>query len=55
MSYGYSEQHRLDLKQIVLGMGVLPDRIPILAKVEDGNTDDKDWNRNLVLRCRIRA
>ncbi|MDQ0220168.1 DUF4277 domain-containing protein [Peribacillus cavernae] len=41
ITYGYSKQHRPDLKQIVLGMSVTPERIPVLANVENGNMDDK--------------
>ena len=52
VTYGYSKQHRPDLKQIVLGMGVTPDRIPIMAKVEDGNTDDKGWNLSFIKNLR---
>jgi transposase len=41
ITYGNSKQHRPDLKQIVLSISVTPDRIPILATVENGNKNDK--------------
>lgn len=41
VTYGYSKDHRPDLKPIVLGLGVTPERLPILQGVEDGNKDDK--------------
>ncbi|MEC5270215.1 IS1634 family transposase, partial [Heyndrickxia coagulans] len=52
ITYGYSKAHRPDLKQIVLGMGVTPERIPILAKVENGNTSDKSWNVEFIQKMR---
>ncbi len=48
VTYGYSKQKRPDLKQIVLGMGVTPQGIPIVAKVENGNTSDVKWNMEFV-------
>lgn len=52
ITYGYSKSHRPDLKQIVLGMCVTPERIPVLAKVENGNTSDKTWNLEFIKRMR---
>jgi len=52
ITYGYSKQRRPDLKQIVLGMSVTPERIPILAHVENGNTDDKSWNLDFIKKLR---
>ncbi|WP_335873066.1 IS1634 family transposase, partial [Bacillus sp. 2205SS5-2] len=52
VTYGYSKQKRPDLKQIVLGMGVPPQRIPIVAKVENGNTSDVKWNMEFVQKLR---
>ncbi|MCB7068645.1 hypothetical protein LIZ76_01470, partial [Caldibacillus sp. 210928-DFI.2.22] len=48
----YSKAHRPDLKQIVLGMGVTPERIPILAKVENGNISDKSWDVAFIQKMR---
>lgn len=33
-------------------MGVIPQRLPIIAKAEDGNLDDKTWNYQLINRLR---
>ncbi|WP_088049437.1 IS1634 family transposase [Virgibacillus dakarensis] len=52
ITHGFSKQHRPDLKQIVLGMSVTPERIPILATVENGNTDDKTWNFTFIQKLR---
>ncbi|MFS0647492.1 IS1634 family transposase [Siminovitchia sp. 179-K 8D1 HS] len=52
ITHGYSKQNRPDLKQIVLGMGVTPERIPVLATVENGNTDDKSWNPTFIKKLR---
>jgi transposase len=52
ITYGYSKAHRPDLKQIVLEMGVTPERIPILAKVENGNISDKSWNVAFIQKMR---
>nr|WP_245976849.1 hypothetical protein [Oceanobacillus arenosus] len=52
ITYGYSKQHRPDLKQIVLSMSVTPERIPILATVKNGNTDDKTWNFTFIQKLR---
>jgi transposase len=41
---GYSKDRRPDLNQVIVGLGVTGDKIPILADVENGNTDDKTWN-----------
>lgn len=51
ITYGHSKQKRPDLKQIVLGISVTPERIPVLAKVEDGNTSDKAWNLTFIKKC----
>ena len=52
ITYGYSKDHRPDLKQILLGLGVTPQRIPVLANVEDGNTSDKTWNHTFIRKLR---
>lgn len=38
--------------QIELGMSVTPERIPVLAKFEDGNTSDKTWNLTFIKKMR---
>ena len=52
ITYGHNKDGRPDLKQIVLGLGVTPQRIPIAAKVENGNLDDKTWNHAFIIRLR---
>ncbi|SDT35902.1 Transposase [Paenibacillaceae bacterium GAS479] len=52
ITYGYNKDNRLDLKQIVIGLGVTPQRLPVIAKVENGNLDDKTWNHTFIKRAR---
>lgn len=52
ITYGYNKDKRPDLKQIVIGLGVTPERLPVIAKVEDGNLDDKTWNHAFIRRAR---
>nr|WP_295972734.1 IS1634 family transposase [uncultured Bacillus sp.] len=52
ITYGYSKPHRPDLKQMVLGMSVTPERIPVLVNIENGNTDDKSWNSTFIQKLR---
>lgn len=52
ITYGCSKHHRPDLKQIVLGMSVTPERIPVLAIVENGNNNDKTWNLAFIQKLR---
>ncbi|WP_127586918.1 IS1634 family transposase [Paenibacillus koleovorans] len=50
--HGHSKDHRPDLKQIMLGLAVSPERIPVLANVENGNTSDKTWNHTFIRKLR---
>ncbi|MCP3775987.1 IS1634 family transposase [Paenibacillus sp. MZ04-78.2] len=50
---GHSKDYRPDLKQIMLGLAVSPERIPILANVENGNTSDKTWNFTFIRKLRL--
>lgn len=52
ITYGYSKDKRPDLKQILIGMGVTPERLPVLATVDNGNTNDKTWNFEFITRMR---
>ncbi|MCL6441909.1 MAG: IS1634 family transposase [Alicyclobacillus sp.] len=52
ITYGYSKDRRPDLKQILLGLGVTPERIPILANMENGDTSDKTWNFTFIRKLR---
>lgn len=49
---GHSKDHRPDLKQIVLGLGTTPQRIPVLATIEDGNMSDKKWSIAFIKKLR---
>lgn len=40
ITYGYSKQHRPDLKQLVLSLSVTDEQIPLYGAVLDGNTAD---------------
>jgi len=48
ITYGYSKDHRADLKQMKFGLGVTKDKIPLFADVLGGNTDDKTWNGDVI-------
>lgn len=52
ITHGYSKDHRPDLKQILMGLGVTPERIPLLATVENGNESDKTWNMTFIKKMR---
>jgi|GEM_PF-5388232 len=51
LTYGHSKNHR-PLEQIMLGLAVIPERIPILANAENGNTLDKTWNFTFIRKHR---
>jgi len=55
LARGYSKDRRPDLKQFLLGLGVTPDSIPVIAQVRDGNTADVSWNGDIIdlLRNRL--
>lgn len=45
-AYGYSKEHRPDLKQILFGMTVTQDgNVPITGRITSGNTSDSTENR----------
>lgn len=52
VTLGYSKENRPYLKQIMLGMAVTPERIPLLTKIEDGNTSDVKWNMEFIKKLR---
>jgi transposase len=41
---GYSKDHRPDLKQVMMGIGVNGEGIPLMAQMLDGNQSDKTWH-----------
>jgi transposase len=48
ISFGFSKDHRPDLKQLVHSLLCVDAGIPIYAKCENGNESDKTINRNLI-------
>jgi transposase len=52
ITYGYSKDKRSDLKQILFGLGVTQERIVVIGSVEDGNKNDKDWNKDILKELR---
>lgn len=48
ITYGYSKDHRPELKQFVYGLVVSKEGLPLLAAVNDGNTSDKTWNLEVI-------
>ena len=49
---GYNKDHRPDLKQLLFGLGVTKDRIIVAGDVTDGNTSDKEWNKDILKELR---
>jgi len=46
VTFGYSKEHRPDLKQILFGMTVTQDgNVPITGRITSGNTSDSTENR----------
>ena len=45
---GYSKDYRPDLKQIVFGLGTTKDKVIIIRDIADGNTSDKNWNKDIL-------
>lgn len=48
ITYGYSKDHRPDLKQFLIKMLCVGRNIPILGSCEDGNKSDKKINNTLL-------
>lgn len=46
--HGYSKDHRPDLKQLIYGLVVSGEGLPLMGDVQDGNTSDKAWNKNMI-------
>ena len=47
ITYGYSKDHRPDLKQFLYGL-IVSEGVPVMGKIMDGNTSDKTWNREAI-------
>ena len=52
ITQGHSKDYRPDLKQILFGLGTTKDRIIVTGNVCDGNTSDKDWNKDILKELR---
>lgn len=50
LTYGYSKDHRPDLKQFMLSMLCVEHNIPIMGESHDGNSSDKTLNNKLLTR-----
>ncbi|MBW1720290.1 MAG: IS1634 family transposase [Deltaproteobacteria bacterium] len=50
ITYGYSKDHRPDLKQFLIKMLCVGRNIPILGRCEDGNASDKSINNAVLSR-----
>jgi transposase len=50
ITYGFSKEHRPDLKQLVHSLLCVDHGIPIWSKCENGNESDKTINKNLMGR-----
>ncbi|MCL6590257.1 MAG: IS1634 family transposase [Firmicutes bacterium] len=48
VEYGFSKDHRSDLKQVKSGLCVDSEGIPIYGEPINGNVDDKTWNQELL-------
>ena len=54
ITHGYSKDHRPDLKQFQVGLGVNRAGVPVVGDILDGNTSDTAWNTDLIGRLRQR-
>ncbi|HHV61422.1 MAG TPA: IS1634 family transposase [Firmicutes bacterium] len=45
---GHSKDHRPDLLQLKVGLGVTQDGIPVIGEPLSGNVDDKRWNNDFI-------
>lgn len=50
LTYGYSKDHRPDLKQFMLSMLCVEHNIPIMGESHDGNSSDKALNHKIIPR-----
>lgn len=47
-TYGYSKDHRADLKQIIMSLLCNREGIALIGEVRDGNSSDKTLNREMI-------
>lgn len=52
ITYGYSKDHRPDLKQILFGVGTSRDGVPVMAETCSGNQSDMTWNTRWIKAAR---
>ena len=48
ITYGYSKEHRADLKQFLISMLCVERNVPIFGAIEDGNGSDKTINNGIL-------
>ncbi|EQD70854.1 transposase, partial [mine drainage metagenome] len=48
ITFGFSKDHRPDLRQIKIGSTVTQEGIPLAGDVFDGNETDQTWNEKLL-------
>lgn len=48
ITHGHSKDHRRDLKQFKIGLGVTRTGVPVVGDILDGNASDTTWNSDLV-------
>ncbi len=48
ITQGHSKDKRPDLNQFLYGLSVTPDKVPVCADVQSGNTSDKTWNFDFI-------
>ncbi|MGB9851225.1 MAG: IS1634 family transposase [Moorellaceae bacterium] len=48
ITFGFSKDHRPDLKQFLIGLTVTKDGLPILGQSLSGNTSDKSWYPQVI-------
>jgi transposase len=48
ITYGYSKDHRADLKQFLISMLCVERNVPIFGALEDGNASDKTINNGIL-------
>jgi len=53
ITYGYSKDHRPDLKQIIFGIGTTSDGVPIVGEVASGNESDMTLNGRWIKKLRM--
>ena len=48
ISFGFSKNHRPDLRQLVHSLTCVDESIPIYSRCENGNESDKTVNRIMI-------